>query len=57
MSDGTRIEAMKKMEGFKVKIGYPDKWIDYSSLIVLKGENLLNFFASNQFSFLLDLKR
>ena len=57
MSDGTRTEAMKKMESFKVKIGFPDKWIDYSTLTVLKGENLLNFFASNRFSFVLDLNR
>ena len=55
MSDLTRVEAMKKMEGFSVKIGFPDKWIDYTTLVVKKGENLVNFYASNSFSFTLDL--
>ena len=57
MSDLTRVEAMKKMEGFKVKIGFPDKWTDYSTLKVVKNENLKNFFSSNHFAFVLDLNR
>ena len=57
MSDLTRVEAMKKMDGFSVKIGFPDKWIDYTTLVVKKGENLVNFYASNSFSFTLDLNR
>lgn len=57
MSAETRVEAMKKMEGFRVKIGYTDKWTDYSTLVVKKGENLKNFFASNAFGFKLDLDR
>lgn len=28
----TRECALKKMANFKVKLGYPDQWIDYSSL-------------------------
>lgn len=32
MSESTRAEALKKMERFAVKIGFPEKWIDYSSL-------------------------
>ena len=57
MSPLTRVEAMKKMEGFKVKIGFPDKWVDFSTFKVVKGENLKNFFASNAFNFHLDLMR
>ena len=30
MSDDTKVEAMKKLAGITVKIGYPDKWKDYS---------------------------
>ena len=48
---------MKKMEGFKVKIGYPDKWVDYTTFKVVKGDNLKNLFASNAFNFHLDLMR
>jgi putative endopeptidase len=32
MSDSTKQQALEKMTTFRVKIGYPDKWKDYSSL-------------------------
>lgn len=32
MSDSTKANAMEKLNSFYVKIGYPDKWIDMSSL-------------------------
>ena len=32
MSDDTKVEAMKKLNSFSVKIGYPDKWEDYSAM-------------------------
>lgn len=32
MSDDTKIQAMKKLNNITVKIGYPDKWKDYSAL-------------------------
>lgn len=31
-ADTTREAALKKMSNFKPKIGYPDVWIDYSSM-------------------------
>lgn len=34
MSDDTKVQAMKKLASFTVKIGYPDKWKDYSLLEV-----------------------
>ena len=34
MSDDTKVEALKKLNKFTVKIGYPDKWKDYSELII-----------------------
>lgn len=34
MSDETKAKAQEKLAAFKVKIGYPDKWRDYSSLNV-----------------------
>ena len=57
MSPLTRVEAMKKMEAFKVKIGFPDKWIDFSTFKVEKGQALKNYYASNAFSFQLELSR
>jgi putative endopeptidase len=32
LSDDTRKEALKKIDKFYYKVGYPDKWVDYSSL-------------------------
>ncbi len=32
MSDETKAKALEKLSAFRVKIGYPDKWIDYSAL-------------------------
>ncbi|EMD1715729.1 M13 family metallopeptidase [Providencia stuartii] len=41
MDDATRQEALKKLEQFTVKVGYPDKWNDFSS-INLKPDTLLD---------------
>lgn len=35
MSDETRKEAIKKMNKFGLKIGFPDKWINYDSFQLL----------------------
>ena len=32
MSDSTKMRAHEKLDAFRVKIGYPDKWKDYSTL-------------------------
>jgi len=34
MSDETKAKAQEKLAAFKVKIGYPDKWRDYTSLTI-----------------------
>ena len=34
MSDETKARAQEKLASFTVKIGYPDKWKDYSSLTI-----------------------
>ncbi len=34
MSDETKLNAIKKLNAFTVKIGYPDKWKDYSTLVI-----------------------
>ncbi len=34
MSDTTKAKAMEKLAAFTVKIGYPDKWRDYSKLTI-----------------------
>jgi putative endopeptidase len=32
MGADTKAEALRKLEAFRAKIGYPDKWIDYSAV-------------------------
>lgn len=32
MGEDTKAEALRKLEGFRAKIGFPDKWIDYSAV-------------------------
>lgn len=32
MSDETKLQALKKLNSFTVKIGYPDKWKDYTTM-------------------------
>lgn len=32
MGDSTKVKAQEKLENYTIKIGYPDKWKDYSSL-------------------------
>ncbi|MCI5048395.1 MAG: M13 family peptidase [Aquisalinus sp.] len=38
MSEETKLEAYDKLEAFNTKIGYPDKWTDYSDLEVVAGD-------------------
>lgn len=34
MSDSTKVNALLKLNTFYVKVGYPDKWIDMSRLVI-----------------------
>jgi putative endopeptidase len=40
MSDETKAKALEKLTKFTPKIGYPDKWRDYSSLVI-KSDDLI----------------
>ncbi|WP_160716269.1 M13 family metallopeptidase [Chitinophaga solisilvae] len=46
MSDSTKAMAHKKLAAFTYKIGYPDKWKDYSSISIEKDKLLENIIAS-----------
>jgi putative endopeptidase len=35
MSPATRAEAIKKLQTYTIKVGYPDHWRDYSKLLIL----------------------
>ena len=36
MGDSTKIKAIEKLNSFYVKVGYPDKWRDYTGLNIEK---------------------
>jgi predicted metalloendopeptidase len=41
LSDRTREAALLKMSRFKIKIGYPDEWIDYSTFRPAPGDSFV----------------
>ncbi len=49
MGDSTKIKAQEKLNTFHVKIGYPDKWKDYSSLDVKNDSYWANIKRANRF--------
>ena len=49
MDEPTKKEALKKLEAFQVKIGYPDKWLDYSLLQIDRGPFVLNTIRAEKF--------
>ena len=42
MSDATKVKAQEKLSTFTVKIGYPDKWKDYTSLAINPAKSYLD---------------
>jgi len=42
MDDATRAEALKKLDAFEPRVGYPDKWRDYSRLPIERGKHFEN---------------
>lgn len=53
MSDSTKAKAKEKLHAFIKKIGYPDKWRDYSKVTIDKGtyfENLVSA-AKNEYEY------
>jgi putative endopeptidase len=57
MSEPTRKQAIVKLDAFLNKIGYPDKWRDYSSLEVDRSSYLANRFRAGAFGKRRDLNK
>jgi endothelin-converting enzyme/putative endopeptidase len=51
MSDETKQAAAVKLRAVANKIGYPDRWRDYSSLQIVRGDALGNSLRSNTFAY------
>jgi len=57
MSAATRIKAKEKLHAVMNKIGYPDKWRDYSTLEILRGDSLGNAMRAHEFEHARDLAK
>src|SRR5436189_1227408 len=57
MDEPTKQQALKKLAAFTVKIGYPDKWLDYSLLQIDRGPYVLNAVRAEQFESDRDIKK
>src|SRR5205807_10291227 len=42
MSDATKVETKKKLDAFRDKIDYPEKWRDYSSVKIDRNNQVTN---------------
>lgn len=51
MSESTKIAAYRKIDTMRSKIGYPDRWRDYSSLRITRGSFVENVLAASAFEF------
>jgi putative endopeptidase len=50
MSDSTKAQALIKLDAFNRKIGYPDKWRDYSKLDVQRGEYFADLYRASDWA-------
>ena len=57
MDEATRKAALEKLAAFEPRIGHPVKYIDYSSMKVVKGNPLANAMAAADFDYKLQLQR
>jgi putative endopeptidase len=49
MSPATRTAAIAKLEQMQLRIGYPDRWRDYSALDIDRGPYVLNVLRAREF--------
>jgi putative endopeptidase len=57
MSAATKVKAKEKLHTVMNKIGYPDKWRDYSKLEIVRGDALGNQERAREFEFARDLAK
>ena len=57
MSAETRAEALAKLAKFRAKIGHPTRWVDYSSVKIVRDDLLGNVVRARDFDFARELAK
>ena len=57
MTPATKQKAMDKLKAITNKIGYPEKWRDYSSVAIRRDDAIGNGFRADQFEFQRELNK
>ncbi len=51
MSEATKVQAYRKIDSMRAKVGYPDKWRDYRTLTLTRDSYVRNALAASAFEF------
>ena len=57
MSESTKIEALKKLNKMKKKVGYPDHWRDFNDMKIDRQSYVNNIISGNRWWFLKELTK
>ncbi len=57
MGESTKKAAAAKVAAFRLRIGYPDQWRDYSGLSIARASYSANFVAATQFEWKRDIAK
>ncbi|MDP4128660.1 MAG: M13 family metallopeptidase [Bacteroidota bacterium] len=57
MSDSTKQKALVKLQAIVKKVGYPDKWKDYSSVTIARDNIISNLKATTHYAYLRDIHK
>ena len=57
MSEATKEKALEKIRAFRTKVGYPDKWRDYSAYVVTRDDLIGDIQRGGEFEWNRELKR
>lgn len=57
MSPETKTKALEKLAAITRKIGYPDKWLKYDSLVIKKDDYFGNRIATSRYEYFRDLAK
>ncbi len=57
MSDSTKQKALVKLHAIVKKVGYPDKWKDYSSITITRDDIVANLSATTHYTYNRDIAK